>query len=382
LDPPAPPALPTDVPQITVTPEFIATLTSHLTKQGKLHRKYLYQILRSCKHLLAGLPSLVDVPVPDHGVVNLVGDVHGQYYDVVNLLERCGKPGERNFYIFNGDFVDRGSFSVEVIILLLALKLAYPDYIHLVRGNHEADDMNKVYGFEGEVKSKYSALAFRLFSEVFELLPVAHVVGGKIFVVHGGLSKTGEDEEVSLDTLRTLPRTTQPSSNAILSDLLWADPSPTPGYTPSKRGTGFQFGPDITRGFLERTGLECVVRSHEVKEGGYEVEHGGVCVTVFSAPNYCDQMGNKGAVIRVSHSHHPAPPLALPPSTPTSTSTPSAYYTSQPAPGDWTIAETMTIGKADNGVTGQLRMEFRRFGHVGHPAVKAMVYSTMGLRDS
>ncbi|KAJ3342271.1 hypothetical protein HDU93_002744 [Gonapodya sp. JEL0774] len=360
------------VSTVTITQEFLDGLIQHLVKQGKLHRKYLYQMLRHIRYLLQKGPSVVDVPVPEKekGVVNLVGDVHGQFYDVVNMVERCGMPGPSNVYLFNGDFVDRGSFSVEVIVLLIALKLAHPDFVHLARGNHEADDMNKVYGFEGEVKSKYSDLAFRFFSEVFEALPVAHVVGGKIFVVHGGLSREGEDKGVKLEDLQKLPRFSQPSGNPVLSDLLWADPSPIGGYTPSKRGQGFQFGPDITAQFLDRNGWDLVVRSHEVKEEGYEIQQNGKLVTVFSAPNYCDQMGNKAAVIRVSSSSYPAPPLALAPTTPTTTS--NLYPCPAPSKENWAVSETITIAG------GKLRLEFRKFQHVGHPQVKAMAYSPMG----
>ncbi|KXS19887.1 protein phosphatase 5 [Gonapodya prolifera JEL478] len=372
LDPPVASTESGFAPCVTLTAEFISALIKYLIGQGKLHRKYLYQMLRHLKAILEQGASVVDVPVPesDKGVVNLVGDVHGQFYDVVNMLERCGMPGPANYYLFNGDFVDRGSFSVEVIVLLIALKLAFPKFVHLARGNHEADDMNKVYGFEGEVKSKYSDLAFRFFSEIFEALPVAHLVGGKIFVVHGGLSREGEEKAVTLDDLRALPRNSQPSGNPVLSDLLWADPSPIPGYTASKRGQGFQFGPDITSKFLERNGWDLVVRSHEVKEEGYEVQQNGKLITVFSAPNYCDQMGNKAAVIRVSSTSYPAPPLQLPPPTPTSTST--LHSSPTPPKSDWSVAETMTIA------SGKLRLEVRTFSHVGHPPVKAMAFSPMG----
>ena len=90
-----------------------------------------------------------------------------------------------------------------------------------------------------------------------------------------------------------------------MADLLWSDPQSIKGRSPSKRGVGFSFGPDYTNAFLEKNNLQLVVRSHEVKDDGYVVEHEGKCITIFSAPNYCDQMGNKGAFIRFRENMKP-----------------------------------------------------------------------------
>ncbi|XP_064394815.1 serine/threonine-protein phosphatase 5-like [Halichondria panicea] len=202
-----------------------------------------------------------------------------------------------NPYLFNGDFVDRGSFSVEVVLTLFGFKALYPNHFHLSRGNHESETMNKMYGFEGEVKEKYSSQMVELFTEVFNYLPLAHIIGGKILVTHGGLFK---DDDVLLDDIRKVDRDRQPPEDGIMCNLLWSDPQMLNGRSPSKRGVGTQFGPNVTEDFLSRNGLELVIRSHEVKPEGYEVSHNGKCITVFSAPNYCDQMGNKGAFITLT----------------------------------------------------------------------------------
>merc|ERR1719265_2768587 len=137
--------------------------------------------------LLKRRESLVRVQVPEDGEITVCGDVHGQYYDLLNIWELNGEPSERNPYLFNGDFVDRGSFSMECILLLFAYKVAYPKHFFLARGNHETKNMNKLYGFEGEVAAKFDDRLYELFSEAFCFLPLAHVLGRQVFCVHGGL---------------------------------------------------------------------------------------------------------------------------------------------------------------------------------------------------
>ncbi|KAJ3354112.1 Serine/threonine-protein phosphatase 5 [Allomyces javanicus] len=277
--------------------EFVVKLMDHFKKEKKLHRKYAYKILKATTDLFRSYKSLVNVSVPENGRLTVCGDTHGQYYDLCHIFELNGLPSPTNAYLFNGDFVDRGSFSIEVIFTLLAWKLVHPDQFHLTRGNHETIDMNKMYGFEGECRAKFNVAAFNAFTELFNAIPIANVINDKIFVVHGGLPS---QDNVTLDMIRQIDRFKQPAGNDLMTDLLWADPQPFMGRGRSKRGTGFQFGPDITEDFLSRNGLDLVIRSHEVKEAGYEIAHGGKCVTIFSAPNYCDAVGNLGAYIVIT----------------------------------------------------------------------------------
>ncbi len=241
----------------------------------------------------------MEISIPDESDekpsphVTVCGDTHGQFYDVMNIFELNGYPSASNPYLFNGDFVDRGSFSVEVILTFLLFKLACPESIYLTRGNHETKNMNRIYGFEGEVKAKFDDKIFDLFLEVFCQLPLAAVIEKKVFVTHGGIPV----EPVSLEEIKRIKRGCEPPEKGLMSDLLWSDPQPMEGKSPSKRGVGFSFGPDITKAFLETNNLNLLVRSHEVKDEGYLVEHGGKTITVFSAPNYCDSIGNKGAFI-------------------------------------------------------------------------------------
>ncbi|XP_063456493.1 serine/threonine-protein phosphatase 5 isoform X1 [Pan paniscus] len=282
-----------------VTISFMKELMQWYKDQKKLHRKCAYQILVQVKEVLSKLSTLVETTLKETEKITVCGDTHGQFYDLLNIFELNGLPSETNPYIFNGDFVDRGSFSVEVILTLFGFKLLYPDHFHLLRGNHETDNMNQIYGFEGEVKAKYTAQMYELFSEVFEWLPLAQCINGKVLIMHGGLFS---EDGVTLDDIRKIERNRQPPDSGPMCDLLWSDPQPQNGRSVSKRGVSCQFGPDVTKAFLEENNLDYIIRSHEVKAEGYEVAHGGRCVTVFSAPNYCDQMGNKASYIHLQGS--------------------------------------------------------------------------------
>lgn len=288
--------------QADLTVDFVKQLIPYLKDQKRLHMRYVYRILLKIIQLLQKLPSLVDIDVPQGRHITVCGDVHGQFYDVLTIFEINGLPGEDNPYLFNGDFVDRGSFSVEVILLFFSLKLCFPNHFHMTRGNHESKTMNEIYGFKGEVHSKISTPAMDLFDEAFNWLPLGMLIGQKVLVVHGGLF--GEDG-VKIDDIRKINRNMQPPDKGLMCELLWSDPQPMLGRSPSKRGVGLSFGPDVTQRFLDDNGLNLLVRSHEVKMDGYEVEADGRLITVFSAPNYCDSMGNKGAFIRFEHDLQP-----------------------------------------------------------------------------
>ncbi|XP_064489746.1 serine/threonine-protein phosphatase 5-like [Ornithodoros turicata] len=280
-----------------VTVEFMKHLLETYKAGKKLHRKYAYKILIDANAVFQSLPTLDDIDVPSDSKFTVCGDIHGQFYDLMNIFELNGLPSETNPYLFNGDFVDRGSFSVECIFTLLGFKLLYPKHFYMSRGNHESQTMNQMYGFEGEVKAKYTPKMAELFTEVFNWLPLAHLINKKVLVMHGGLFS---DDKVTLDDIRKTDRNRQPPEEGIMCELLWSDPQPQNGRSPSKRGVGVHFGPDVTQRFLENNNLDYIIRSHEVKAEGYEVAHGGRCITVFSAPNYCDTMGNKGAFITMT----------------------------------------------------------------------------------
>lgn len=281
-----------------MTPEFVDDMIERFKTGKRLHRKYVFQIILAVKDIVYNEATMVETHVqPDHKLT-VCGDTHGQYFDLLNIFKLNGFPSAKHSYLFNGDFVDRGSWSTEIALLLYAYKWLYPSSFFLNRGNHETDDMNRMYGFEGECKAKYTERVFKLFSESFSALPLATLIGDKYLTLHGGLFS---DDETSLDDIRKLNRHAQrqPGQSGLMMEMLWTDPQTEPGRGPSKRGVGLQFGPDVTKRFCEKNNLEAIIRSHEVRMDGYEVEHDGRCITVFSAPKYCDSTENKGAYINI-----------------------------------------------------------------------------------
>ena len=170
-----------------ISVDFVDQLLEHYREQKILHRRYAFHILKEARIYFMSQPTLVNIAVTNTKKFTICGDIHGQFYDLLNIFKLNGKPSEENPYLFNGDFVDRGSFSVECIFTLLSYKLLYPDHFFMSRGNHESENMNKMYGFEGEVKSKYSANMVDLFTEVYNWLPLSHCINNKIIVMHGGL---------------------------------------------------------------------------------------------------------------------------------------------------------------------------------------------------
>jgi len=248
-------------------------------------------IIRS-REIFLQQPCLLELGTP----VNICGDIHGQYYDLLRLFEYGGFPPESN-YLFLGDYVDRGKQSLETICLLLAYKIKYPEDIFLLRGNHEAKGINRIYGFYDECKRRYNIKLWKSFTEVFDVMPVAAIVDEKIFCCHGGLSPELND----LDQIRKIQRPCDVPDVGLMCDLLWSDPNEhgETGWNESERGVSFTFGADIVEKFLLKHDLDLICRAHQVKEEGYQFFAKRRLVTIFSAPNYCGEFDNAGAMMSV-----------------------------------------------------------------------------------
>ena len=277
--------------------DFMKDPENKKTKGEKYIEKiYLLKMIYKAKNILQEYESIVDINIPKNKNFTIVGDIHGQFYDLLNIFKINGYPSENNPYLFNGDFVDRGFFGVETLITLIAFKILYPNHFFLNRGNHEDEHINFMYGFRVEAINKYDLDVFNCFSEFFKFLPLGHVLNKKIIVIHGGLfSENG----ITINELKKKDRFIDIPSTGLMNEILWSDPRDIDGWSPSKRGAGIYFGKDITEKFLSYNNLEILIRSHEVKMEGYEIQHGGKTITIFSAPNYCDTRGNKGAIIKV-----------------------------------------------------------------------------------
>jgi serine/threonine-protein phosphatase 5 len=270
-----------------MTQEFIDDMIQRFKDGKKIHKKYVFQIILAVKEIVSNEPTMVEMEVKPGHKLTVCGDTHGQYFDLLEIFRLNGFPSESHYYLFNGDFVDRGSWSTEIALLLYSYKWLYPDAMFLNRGNHETDDMNRMYGFEGECRHKYTERVFKLFSESFSALPLATLIGKKFLTLHGGLFS---DDAITLDDIRKLNRfkQRQPGQSGLMMEMLWTDPQTQNGRGPSKRGVGLQFGPDVTKRFCEKNGLEAIIRSHEVRMEGYEVEHDGRCITgTFGLPSSC-----------------------------------------------------------------------------------------------
>lgn len=294
---------PSSIGEVTV--DFFLSLLNDLRDRRLPCIEDLRQIVDMLMDIYAWEESLLRVDVPSGATLHVVGDLHGQFWDLCHIVDLFGAPSPNNFYLFNGDFVDRGQFSVEIVIALFTMKVAMPDCVHLNRGNHESMRMNSLYGFKGEVLQKYSFEVFELFNEAFKSIPLATLVNSSVLVVHGGLPR---EDGVLLEDIARIDRRRDLDEEAseLMIDLLWSDPMAGAGRDCSPRGAGFLFGWDVTDQFCEENGLLCIIRSHEMKFEGFEWLHNEKCLTIFSAANYCDICGNFGAVCNITpHSDAP-----------------------------------------------------------------------------
>ena len=236
-------------------------------------------------------PVLLELEAP----IKICGDVHGQFYDLLRILEFGGYPPDAN-YLFLGDYVDRGKQSLETICLLLAYKIKYPENFFMTRGNHECSSINRIYGFYDECKKRFSIKLWKTFTECFNCLPVAAILDDKIICMHGGL---GPDLD-KIDRIRNIIRPTDVPERGLLCDLLWSDPDDSSnGFGSNERGVSVVFNSKIVQSFLKNNDLDLICRAHQVVEEGYEFFADRKLVTVFSAPNYCGEFDNAGAMMSV-----------------------------------------------------------------------------------
>lgn len=278
-------------------------LKDHLYCEGRLTDEQALYIINSTTKILQKESTLLDVEAP----VTVCGDVHGQFYDLMKLFEVGGSPATTR-YLFLGDYVDRGYYSIECVLYLWALKMWYPDSIFLLRGNHECRHLTDYFTFKLECKHKYNLDIYDACMESFCALPLAAVMNKQFLCVHGGLSP----ELHTLDDLRNLNRFREPPTHGLMCDLLWADPIDDFGREQNNdhfvnnhtRGCSFFYTYAAACSFLEKNGLLSIIRAHEAQDAGYRTYRKTKTtgfpsvMTIFSAPNYLDQYNNKAAVLK------------------------------------------------------------------------------------
>lgn len=225
--------------------------------------------------------------------ITIAGDIHGQFYDLLELLDKGGYPPDVN-YVFMGDFVDRGYNSVETFQLLLSLKVKYPSHVTLIRGNHESRQVTQVYGFYDECLRKYgNTNVWRYCTDVFDLLSLAALVDSDALCIHGGLSPSA----LSLDEIERIDRKQEVPHDGAMCDLLWSDPDDIKGWAVSTRGAGYYFGQDIVKNFNYANGISLIARAHQLVMEGHKFMFDEALVTVWSAPNYCYRCGNVASLL-------------------------------------------------------------------------------------
>ncbi|KAL6205208.1 hypothetical protein ACLB2K_022470 [Fragaria x ananassa] len=282
----------------------------------------------SAERIFSSEPSVLQLRAP----IKIFGDLHGQFGDLMRLFDEYGSPstaGDIAYidYLFLGDYVDRGQHSLETISLLLALKVEYAHNVHLIRGNHEAADINALFGFRIEcierMGERDGIWAWHRINRLFNWLPLAALIEKKIICMHGGIGRSINHVEQIENLQRPI---TMEAGSIVLMDLLWSDPTENDsveGLRPNARGPGLvTFGPDRVMEFCNNNDLQLIVRAHECVMDGFERFAQGHLITLFSATNYCGTANNAGAILVLGRDLvvvpkliHPLPPAISSPET-------------------------------------------------------------------
>ncbi|KAK6108423.1 Calcineurin-like phosphoesterase family protein [Brugia pahangi] len=237
--------------------------------------------------------------------IYILGDIHGQFPDLVKIISKIGTP-PRKRYLFMGDYVDRGQWSLETVSLLMAYKVRYPKHLYMLRGNHETRAVNRIYGFFEECIQRFpnknaGTQLWTLYQHTFNCMPFAALIGERIFAAHGGIS----EDLLNWNQFERICRPTDITDIGFINDLIWADPGNFPGkYIQSPRGVSQLFGKQATEEFQQKLNIDLIIRGHQVAQEGFEFLHDRKCLTIFSAPYYCGELNNKAGILYVAESLH------------------------------------------------------------------------------
>ncbi|KZV99239.1 serine/threonine protein phosphatase 2B [Exidia glandulosa HHB12029] len=288
---------------IDPTKPDVVFLKNHFYREGRVTEEQALYVLEKATEILRAEPNVLDVDAP----ITICGDIHGQYFDLMKLFEVGGNPADTR-YLFLGDYVDRGYFSIECVLYLWSLKIWYPKTLFLLRGNHECRHLTDYFTFKLECKHKYSERIYDACMESFCTLPLAAIMNKQFLCIHGGLSP----ELNTIDDIRNLDRFREPPTQGLMCDILWSDPVEDFGQEKTQesfvhnhvRGCSYFFTYRAACQFLDRNQLLSIIRAHEAQDAGYRMYSKTKTtgfpsvMTVFSAPNYLDVYNNKAAVIK------------------------------------------------------------------------------------
>ncbi|KAH0794099.1 Ser/Thr protein phosphatase [Histomonas meleagridis] len=275
--------------------QLISALFNNHNCRYRIPNGVISNLIEASNKIFANEPSMLEL----HPPITICGDIHGQFPDLLRIFQMNEKPPNQR-YLFLGDYVDRGPMGLEVICLLLALKVKYPNHVYLLRGNHETREVTEEYGFSIECTTKANRGIFNDFCNLFEMIPIAALISNKILCVHGGLTPS----LTSLNQIREIVRPADASYKGFLADLLWSDPSnEIQEWGPNPRGDTVMWGRKSLHKFLEANGLTTLIRAHQMVMCGYEYpfEPDRSAITVFSAPCYAGEFNNKAAFLLVGN---------------------------------------------------------------------------------
>ena len=293
-------------------------------------KELIMSLAEECLCILQEQKMVLRLRVP----LKVFGDIHGQYQDLMRFFDLWGCPTEQGDiecydYLFLGDYVDRGSHSLETICLLMALKIKYPEQIHMLRGNHEDRWINNAFGFADECSSRLGEdpneplSVFSKVNEMFDFLPLAAVIEQKILCLHGGIGSTVH----TIEQIEQIPRPLEvihevsSAEQQLVVDILWSDPTDNDQELgiqsnnirdPNGTGNIVKFGPDKVAQFLKNNKLNIIFRAHECVMDGFERFAGGQLITIFSATDYCGRHKNAGAALFITRNFDIIPKLIYP----------------------------------------------------------------------